>query len=137
LFYLYEIECLTPNYFYVGISETPDRRIEWHRRGLAARFTAKHGVKAHRILWRFSGEGAAKKAEWSRVKQLEERGHVVRGGGRSKSGVIGPLPHLAKYLENSSIRAAARELSQATGINFDVCRSLLRREQAALRSRRA
>lgn len=85
MFYLYEIECETPQHLYVGISERPETRIAKHRKGLAARFTARHGVLRHRLLWRFSTIEAAKKAEWSRVQQLDRElpGWTIRGAGRT------------------------------------------------------
>jgi predicted GIY-YIG superfamily endonuclease len=78
---LYEIECVTPRHWYVGISADVDHRLIAHKAGSGARFTAKYGVKSHTVLGEFVDAHTAKQAERRRVLELRAQGSVVAGAG--------------------------------------------------------
>lgn len=100
--YLYEIECVTPGHIYVGITRDFSKRLIRHQEGHGSRFTAKHGVKSWRLLWRFDSEEAAKRAELSRVYQLDKQCFIVRGAGRSTSQT--PLKDFSKIPFRNHLR---------------------------------
>jgi predicted GIY-YIG superfamily endonuclease len=76
---LYEISCITPNHFYVGITSQPEVRLQRHRKGNRATFTAMHGVSEFKIIGEFKDEIAAKMAERDHVLYLRSQGYVVAG----------------------------------------------------------
>lgn len=79
MFTLYQVECMTPNHFYIGISTDINRRIIEHQNGRGARFTRKHGVRTITLLQTFPSATAAKKAERETVIALQNHGLIAAG----------------------------------------------------------
>src|SRR3990167_1815841 len=77
---LYQIECITPKHFYIGITAHPRARLESHCSGHGAKWVKLHGIKHFKVLRRFRTEKDAKKAENRRVLELAQQGYEVRGG---------------------------------------------------------
>lgn len=79
MFTVYEIECETPNHFYVGMSKNFEHRIEAHSNCDGARFTRRHGVKNWRALVMVETTTEAKRIETAWFRILKRRGYVVGG----------------------------------------------------------
>lgn len=82
---LYQIECQTPNHFYVGISSHIEDRLHRHSSGKGAVFTRLHGVKHSTLICTYEDVQAAKMAEWELVKILRSKGHITCGAGSSRA----------------------------------------------------
>ena len=84
MFYIYEIECDTPNHRYVGQTKDIDTRLASHRQEPCALtstvwFTKLHGVKSSRVICIVEPRAEALhiEAEWQII--LNQRGYVVGG----------------------------------------------------------
>ena len=83
-YFVYEIECNTPNHFYVGLTEDFDRRIRQHQGPCGGSvFTKTHGVKSAKVVTTSESLDEAKRLEWLHVQTLDKEGFVVRGAGRT------------------------------------------------------
>lgn len=65
LFYVYVLECQTPNHFYIGQTNDVERRVGEHRTGLGAQFTIIHGVKELIETYEYPTRGEA--LHWERT----------------------------------------------------------------------
>lgn len=78
--FLYLIECQTPDHYYVGISTAPHERRRRHEGGYGAKFTQIHGVKTFELLTTYPSLAEALKAEYNLTKDLREmEGLIVAG----------------------------------------------------------
>lgn len=75
---VYEIECITPNHRYVGMSENVVHRLGSHLLGRGCVFTQKHGVKAARILCFVESIEEAKRVEQAWYRVLKSRKFTIR-----------------------------------------------------------
>ena len=79
-FYVYYIECETPNHCYIGQTQDWARRLIQHTRGYKKTwFTKQHGVKTSRILCIVQTQGEAQRIEYKYQKCLSKRGYIVGG----------------------------------------------------------
>jgi predicted GIY-YIG superfamily endonuclease len=75
---VYEIECLTPNHYYVGMSGQVEKRLGNHLLGRGSKFTQRHGVKSARIIGWFESEADAKLAEQTHYRYIRDLGFTIR-----------------------------------------------------------
>lgn len=80
MWFLYLIECRTPDHYYVGITTQPYRRQHRHERGIGAQFTFCHGVKSFELLETYPTLASALKAECELTKELREIDHFTVAG---------------------------------------------------------
>lgn len=59
-YYVYVIECQTPDHYYIGYTHDLENRIEEHKKGDGAKFTKIHSVK--KVIY-FEGISSLKKAK--------------------------------------------------------------------------
>lgn len=82
MFYVYCIECLEPNHFYVGQTENFEHRKISHQNGTGARFVRKHVFKNIHLITTAPTRDIAKQIESLLYKVLRRKGVVVGGFGR-------------------------------------------------------
>lgn len=81
MYTLYEIGCMTPDHYYVGVTRNYGSRARGHSLGKGSKFTRAHGVKQIYIVNTFRSEEKAKTAEWWRVRYLKKLGLTACGAG--------------------------------------------------------
>lgn len=85
---VYVIECITPGYFYVGISQHMEGRFQSHVNGTGAKFTQAHGVRKLVHVEYVASENIAKRLEREYVSKMERMPNVIRVAGASKTQTI-------------------------------------------------
>lgn len=78
MWFLYLIECKTPNHYYVGITSQLITREERHRSCRGAQFTQVHGVRTFEVLATYPTLAEALKAEYD----------LTRDGGVGSCGLM-------------------------------------------------
>jgi predicted GIY-YIG superfamily endonuclease len=80
VYHLCEIECETPDHFFLGYSEHFDSWLARHKeRTTLSPFTQKHGVRSGRVLATYENLAELKKAQAERTEELLARGMTVNG----------------------------------------------------------
>jgi predicted GIY-YIG superfamily endonuclease len=80
IYHLCEIECETPNHYYLGYTEHFESWLERHKdRNIVCPFTSTHGVRSGRIIGSFGDLTELKKAQAAHIKDLLEKGMTVNG----------------------------------------------------------
>lgn len=79
--FLYRIECRTPDHFYIGVTTQPIHRKTKHEQGAGAQFTQCHGVKDFVILAAYDSKAEALSAEHRTVVEIRDKGFTVAGSG--------------------------------------------------------
>lgn len=77
MYTVYQIECVTPNHYYVGQTGDFWHRIDRHIRGQGAEWTRKHGVKLVSVIGEADNQPAARQLESARVKEMRSCGIKV------------------------------------------------------------
>jgi predicted GIY-YIG superfamily endonuclease len=86
MYYVYVIECRTPDHYYIGLTQHFDERMGKHMCGTAARFTATHGFKKVISKQGYEWKEDAKDRERELTEQYTQRYGVekVAGAGWSQ-----------------------------------------------------
>ena len=79
MYFIYCIECITPNHLYVGQTGHLVRRITNHKLGRGSRFTLRHGVKRWCVVTSADTIDKIKELEVAEYKRLKGIGYVVGG----------------------------------------------------------
>ena len=53
IYYVYVINCLTPDYVYIGMTKHLEHRISKHKAGEGSAFTKRFGYKEHYVVGTF------------------------------------------------------------------------------------
>jgi predicted GIY-YIG superfamily endonuclease len=88
MWFLYLIECETPNHYYVGISSQPFERERYHRGGRGTPFTELHGVGTFELLAFYDSREEAEKAEQQFTDELRKDTTLVVAGGKGASASV-------------------------------------------------
>lgn len=86
MYYVYVIECKTPDHYYIGLTRFFDRRIRRHMNGKAARFTRLHGFNqvVHMEHHRYEEDAKARESELTEYYIRRYGIENVAGGGWSQ-----------------------------------------------------
>jgi len=79
IYYVYVINCLTPDYVYIGMTKHLEHRISKHKAGEGSAFTKRFGYKEHYVVGTFESKSEAKKYEGRMFHGLKKEGKKVCG----------------------------------------------------------
>lgn len=83
-FYIYCIECITPNHFYIGQSGNIAERLRSHERGNTP-FMREHGISRYYIVAQAFSRLDALRIEYLLYTALKQRGVITGGMGYKES----------------------------------------------------
>ena len=94
--WLYLIDCITDNCYYVGTTWRIGNRLEEHYFSVGgSHFTTAFGVKAMRPIEVFGNSGEAREAETALALELRNEGYICQGGKYTSVRELEQFKHLA------------------------------------------